>query len=947
MFEKIILEGFLSYKEKQEIDLRNISTSLVLGRINGDPELSNGAGKSSLFEAIPVNFFGKGSGRADILDSYINDEMNKMLIELFFIIDNQRYKTIRSKTRGNSSAIFEIFYDTTNEELEKATWKKSDRTIEDVLGLSSKTYSSIIYLNEREALQIITGTSSERKEILRELLSIEIYEEATKKSNKEFDDIDRKLQVNLNLINDKQEQIKNEDILKDQLKRIEEELTNFKERSKRRELQLKELNNKKKNLEISFETYKLLEEQIDKETKSLEEINSKIQKIEKKILDLNNEVEDQNKKFEAFKTDIEESSKTKDSIRAQIIEIKENLQDLDKFDEELKNISENISKKIEEKNPNVTSINILKSEKRTIEQNLEQNFQKVLDLKEEKITQKENDEIFVEKISKIKTEIDVNKKEIFEIEKNLKQLEVVDEELKKTIEDISSKKEEKNSLVSDLNVLKTEKKSLEVFLEKLENFNSVCPITEIACETLKGEYKENFIEEKQKELTKKQKQITEVQEKIQKNEFKIEQLSKLEIEQKQKLKSRQIDNEKILKLKLSLQNFENDAEKFKEKQKENSTKKEITEKEIFKFLEQEVVLKKEKEEKQKTIEELQGKLLIIDEQLEVLLKEQKAIELKTKSRQKENENLTKLKLSLQSIEKDEKRFKEKEEEFKIYLVECKEEKDELKAEISSKKTEIEDKTKNIEVLKSKLNLEILTQLKEVKSDIEDYENALRSLREQIEAQNIQLGEVKNQLEKIEDLKNDIKFLTKSNEDFMDSKKVLQTLSEFFGKDGIQKAIMKQSIPVLEEYTLEFLKIFNEDSEKIKVKFELDPKRKDGEFKKGGGLEILVLEEDKEPKDLKMYSGGETVRIVFSIILALAKLLSERSGKSHDTLIIDEKIAKLDSRGITQFGDVIKEISQIYKQVFIITHLENLKDMIVGNEIIVNKTDDEGSIVTIQ
>jgi DNA repair exonuclease SbcCD ATPase subunit len=96
----------------------------------------------------------------------------------------------------------------------------------------------------------------------------------------------------------------------------------------------------------------------------------------------------------------------------------------------------------------------------------------------------------------------------------------------------------------------------------------------------------------------------------------------------------------------------------------------------------------------------------------------------------------------------------------------------------------------------------------------------------------------------------------------------------------------------------------------------------------------------------MYSGGETVRIVFSIVLSLAKLLSKRAGKKHETLIIDEKIAKLDTRGIEQFGEVISEISKIYKQVFVITHIENLKDLINGSEIVINKTDNEGSLVSV-
>jgi exonuclease SbcC len=97
----------------------------------------------------------------------------------------------------------------------------------------------------------------------------------------------------------------------------------------------------------------------------------------------------------------------------------------------------------------------------------------------------------------------------------------------------------------------------------------------------------------------------------------------------------------------------------------------------------------------------------------------------------------------------------------------------------------------------------------------------------------------------------------------------------------------------------------------------------------------------------MYSGGETVRIVFAILLSLSKLLAKRSGKRQETLIIDEKIAKLDKRGIELFADIINIISSWYKKIFIITHIEALKDVIDNQkEILVNKTKEEGSIVNV-
>ncbi|MDD5649675.1 MAG: SMC family ATPase [Candidatus Nanoarchaeia archaeon] len=754
--EKIVLEGFLSYKKRQEIDLSNVSTCLVLGRINDDPDLSNGAGKSSLFESVLVNFFGKGSGRADLLDRYINDFMSKMYTEIIFKIDDQRFKSVRSKTR-DVSALFECFFDTTNESLEKATWKKTDKTIEDILGLSSKTYCSTIYLNERESLQIITGTSSERKEILRELLNIELYEKASKNCNKQYDDYDKKVQVNINLIEDKQKQLEFEDDTNKKLLEKELELKSIKKELKNKEKDLKKLNEEKQIIVVKLETEKLVKEQIIQSNRTLKELDNNLKNIVDDIRQLGVELEGQNEAYKKFKLNVENDIKQK-------------------------------------------------SEK-------------------EKIIKKQND--------------------------LLKSLDEIDKENKTLLKEIEKKSDDKTKIEKIIVAKKTELKQIQSFLSKLDNFENVCPVTELQCEVLKGEYKETLVLDKQKELKTKEEEI-----KVFEKQF------------------------------LELKNF--------------------------------VDLSREKSRK---------------------------LEVKLSSRQNENEKLTKAKLDLQKTINNESVFKDKEKQYEEYVERTKNENIELKNNLEETNNKIEEKRKDLNELEKKIDLDLQKKLEDIERSISSIDINIKSVGNKINSSNQDIGVLKNQIAIFDKMKSDIEVLNKNNEENIKQKKIYQTLSNIMGKDGIQKSIIKESIPLLEKYTMEFLKIFNEGSDKIRVKFDLDPKRKDGEFKKGGGLDILVLEEDKEPKDLQMYSGGETVRIVFSIVLSLAKLLSLRAGKKHETLIIDEKIAKLDTKGIVQFGEVISEISKIYKQVFVITHIETLKDQINGNEIIVNKTD-EGSLVSI-
>jgi len=754
--ERIVLEGFLSYRKKQEIDLTDITTCLVLGRINDDVDLSNGAGKSSLFESIPVNFFGKGSGRADLLDSYINDSMSKMYIEIIFKIDNQRFKTIRSKTRS-TSALFEIFLDSTNKALKDATWKKTDKTIEDILGLSAKTYSSTIYLNERESLQVITGTSSERKEILRELLNIELYEKASKHCSRKFDEYDRKVQVNINMLLDKTKQLEQEEHFKEELKEIEIEIKDIKKTLKLKEKELKNCNEEKKKVEIRIETEKLIKEQLVQEQKIENEAMNATNEILGEIESLKQELEQQNAAYKRNKDSIEKSLKEKLII------------------------------------------------KKTIE----------------------------------------------EQEETIKKLDVVDSEFKELIITLRSFHDKKNGIEASIAVAETELKPIKELLDKLDKFN-VCPVTGAECPVIEGDYKKYLKTENEIDLSNCQ--------------------------------------EKIERLKEALQAI-------------RETIKELTAKQID-------------------------------------------LETKSKSRQRENEKLSKAKLNLQAISSQEAMFKEKEIEFKEYVKQTEEDKIKLADKLKKTKEKVEEQQKKIKEITVKIDSSLPQLLKEASVLVKKVEDEIKSIHIDYDEANQGVGEIKNKIDELGKIKVEIEHLTKMNEENAKQQKIYQTLSTIFGKDGIQKSVMKESIPLLEKYTTEFLKIFNEDSERIKVKFDLDPKRQDGEFKKGGGLDILVLEEGKDPKDLQMYSGGETVRIVFSVVLSLAKLLSLRAGKKHEALIIDEKIAKLDSRGISQFGEVISEISKIYKQVFVITHIENLKDLINGNEIIVNKTEEEGSLVTI-
>jgi len=752
--EQITIEGFLSYKKRQTFRYPTVPVCLVNGSIDSDTSLSNGSGKSSLFEAIPVCLFGRIGGRAEVLDNYINDTMNFLYIEYIFLVDNTRYRTIFTRNRGASTKQ-EFYYDTNKTTLEEAKWKITDKKAEEILGLSFLTYSSTIYLNERDALKFIDGESGDRKEILRELLDAEIFEKALKVTNKKLDDLTKQIDINSTLIETKQTQLVDEKLVNEAIKSLSEQSKKIKENIKDNEKRLKNLEKEKNNYEVEIEKQKLIEQQIEQ---------------------LNEDIENDQDSFKSLKTRIE-------ALGTRI-----------------------------------------KSLKDTIKKN-----------EEEKSTLKKKRVVLNKTIKSQKDELDTKA----DLEKKSKE---ITEFIQKLNKKLISSEQNKTKLESEI-------KQQDVLIEKIKSFKAVCPVSELQCVTLDSSYKDRFTSERIKIIEKVKIDLENVEKEteniVNELELKAEEQEKLlkQVKEKNDLKISIIENEK------AFGDVENKENNLTFKNDEYLKQIEESEKEVIDNLEKTVKLKLKIETSETKVKNLKGNI-----------------------------------------------------------------KTEIKTELQNVKNSIDLINSNIEVLTIETN------------DLE---------------KNIAVNESKLETNKI--VSRHIKELQKSNESLSVKKKTFVSLVSIFGREGIQKSIISQAIPYLEKSSTELLKIFNNDSEKIKIKFDLDPKRSDGELKKRGGLDILVIESDKPPKDLRMYSGGERVRLIFSIILGLSKLLTRRTGKKHETLVIDEKIAKLDRKGIDQFIEVIDVISKWYKRIYIITHIEALKD-VFDNEILINKTEQEGSVV---
>ena len=118
----------------------------------------------------------------------------------------------------------------------------------------------------------------------------------------------------------------------------------------------------------------------------------------------------------------------------------------------------------------------------------------------------------------------------------------------------------------------------------------------------------------------------------------------------------------------------------------------------------------------------------------------------------------------------------------------------------------------------------------------------------------------------------------------------------------------------------------------------------GSAQQGLELEVFDFETGKR-RDVKTLSGGETFKAALSLALGLADAIENKVGHiSIETLFIDEGFGTLDEKSLHQAIDILLELNDGSKSIGIISHVQELKD-IIPTKLVVTKTTD-GSKVNI-
>ena len=261
VFEKIRWKNFLSTGNVfSEIDLESARTNLIVG--------SNGAGKSTILDALTFSLFAKPFRK--ISKSMLVNSINEKdcVVEIEFRIGKIEYKVVR----GMKPNKFEIYCN-------GQAWNQDSSVVEqqknfeaNVLKMNYKSFTQIVVLGSSTFVPFMKLPGGQRRDIIEDILDIQVFstmnvllKDKMRGNNEELRDIDYQL-----------------DLLKDKIELQKQHMFSLEKKTQEEIDRKKEKINEYKNTELQgAEEVSVLTEQICNLNKEMQEYSTSNQKLNK------------------------------------------------------------------------------------------------------------------------------------------------------------------------------------------------------------------------------------------------------------------------------------------------------------------------------------------------------------------------------------------------------------------------------------------------------------------------------------------------------------------------------------------------------------------------------------------------------------------------------------------------------------------------------------------
>jgi len=186
------ISGFLSYHDAVELDFEQFELACISG--------ANGAGKSSLLDAITWSLFGEARGKSsDVI--HLHADVKAAEVTLTFKHEENTYRVQRTLPR-NKNTLLEFQVRTQNgwKPLTEKTTRETQARIEQTLRLDFDTFVNASFFLQGKADQFTQQNATRRKEVLSNILGLGMWEdyknrtaEKRKALEREVDEIDGRI----------------------------------------------------------------------------------------------------------------------------------------------------------------------------------------------------------------------------------------------------------------------------------------------------------------------------------------------------------------------------------------------------------------------------------------------------------------------------------------------------------------------------------------------------------------------------------------------------------------------------------------------------------------------------------------------------------------------------------------------------------------------------------
>ncbi|NMC80331.1 MAG: SMC family ATPase [Chloroflexi bacterium] len=275
------LSGFLSYKDPVELDFSGFDLACISG--------ANGAGKSSLLDAITWALFGQARRRDDAL---INAHCNTAEVIFDFRYEGNLYRVQRSKPSGKTGLL--EFFIRDGEQgwrpLTEHSLRETEAHIQRTLRMDYETFTNASFFLQGKADQFAQQRPGDRKRILTSILGLEMWETFRERAAERRRNLENDQAVLAGWLNEIDEELKEEEQRRTRLKELQDDLSRWANLRQAKEAGLTTLRSQAAALETQWQYVEMLqrqnqavEQKIEAQQKALAERQAERQQYQQQL----------------------------------------------------------------------------------------------------------------------------------------------------------------------------------------------------------------------------------------------------------------------------------------------------------------------------------------------------------------------------------------------------------------------------------------------------------------------------------------------------------------------------------------------------------------------------------------------------------------------------------------------------------------------------------------